>query len=98
MNINLQTVHFKAGNELQKTVNEKVAKLFRQNKRILHADITLYHEASGNPKNKFCEIEVAVPGKTIFAKKNADNFEQSVSDVIDALLKRCADKGVKTTR
>ena len=97
MNINLQTVRFKAGNELQRAVNEKVVKLFRQNKRILHADITLYHEASSNPKNKFCKIEVVIPGKTFFAKKSAGSFEQSVSDVIDALLKRCSEKGVKTT-
>jgi ribosome-associated translation inhibitor RaiA len=86
-NIVFQSIHFKASTELKKYVNEKLSKLFEQDNSIIRADVTLFEGASGNPKNKFCEIYLSVPGDNHFAKKNSDNYEKSVIDTVAALLK-----------
>ena len=87
MKIVIQSVHFKASPQLEDFVNKKAAKLFRQNDRIVRADVTLYKGANGNPRNEFCEIRLLVPGNDYFVKKNSSTYEESVPDAVQALQK-----------
>ena len=86
-NITFQSVHFELSRELEDFVNEKVAKLFEQDDSIIRADVILREEASSNPKNKLCEIQLSVPGENHFIKKNSESFEKSVLTAIAGLQK-----------
>jgi ribosome-associated translation inhibitor RaiA len=86
-NIVFQSVHFKASTQLEDFVMEKVSKLFDQDNSIIRSDVTLFEGASGNPRNKFCEIYLSVPGENHFIKKNSDNYEKSILAAVTALQK-----------
>lgn len=85
--INIQTLHFKASEALNKYIEEKIEKLFRMSDDIIRADVTLYEGASGNPENQWCEIQLSVPGENHFVKKNSNHYEKSILDAVTALQK-----------
>ncbi len=80
-------MHFRAGVQLKNYVREKVSKLFDQDDSIIKADVTLFEGASGNPVNRFCEIQLSVAGENHFVKKNSENYEKSVLSAVEALQK-----------
>ena len=84
MNINIQSVHFKASQDLQDHVQEKVSKLFKYNDRILRADVTLFEDGNGHT-NQYCEIRLVVPGDDHIAKKGAATYEKAVLETVDVL-------------
>lgn len=86
MTINIQSVHFKASDELQDYVQEKVGKLFDHSDKIIRADVTL-SEDGGGPENQFCEIRLIIPGHDHIAKKGAATYEKAVHGTVDTLLK-----------
>jgi putative sigma-54 modulation protein len=86
MDIRLQSLHFKASDNLQAFVNEKVSKLFNHNDKIVFADVTLYEDGS-EPDNKYCEMKLAVPDNEHFVKKNSPSFEQSILETVEAMQK-----------
>lgn len=94
-NIKFQSVHFKASQNLEGFVKEKVSKLFEQDATIIRADVTLFEGASGNPKNQFCEILLSVPGENHFIKKNSENYEKSVLAAVSGLQKVLRRKKMK---
>jgi ribosomal subunit interface protein len=85
--INIQTLHFKASEALNKYIEEKAEKLFRMSDEIIRADITLYEGAAGNPENHWCEIQLSIPGDNLFVKKNSNHYEKSILDAVTALQK-----------
>jgi ribosome-associated translation inhibitor RaiA len=85
--IKFQSVQFKASQQLEEFVNEKVSKLFDQDPSVIRADITLFEGAAGNPRNQFCEIQLSVPGENHFVKKNSESYEQSILAAVGALQK-----------
>jgi len=85
--ITLQSVRFKASEQLKKFVNEKVSKLFEQDESIIRADVALYEGESGNHENQFCTIQLIVPGENPVVKKNSGSYEKSVIDAVNALQK-----------
>jgi putative sigma-54 modulation protein len=87
MNITFKSIHFKASEELENFVRDKVEKLFQQNERIIRADITLYEDAKGKLKSQFCEITLSLPGENLFTKKNDIKFEQATLAAVEALRK-----------
>jgi putative sigma-54 modulation protein len=86
MKINLQTLKFKAKDELDNFVTEKVSKLERFDDKIISADVTLSIDGD-IPENKVCEIRLIVPGYDDFVKKNAATFEEAISSSVDTLQK-----------
>ncbi len=86
-NITFKSVHFDASTHLENFAKEKISKLFEQDNSIIRADITLFEGASGNPQNQFCEVQISVPGENLFVKKNSENYEKSIIDVVDAMQK-----------
>ncbi|MBN1416189.1 MAG: HPF/RaiA family ribosome-associated protein [Bacteroidales bacterium] len=100
-NISFQAVHFKASDQLEDFVKDKVSKLFDQDDSILRADVTLFEGASGNPRNQFCEIQLSVSGENHFVKKNTESYEKSVLSAVVALqkiIRRKKTKGISRRR
>lgn len=88
MNINIQSLHFTAKQELVDFVNEKVGKLSHFHKRIQYADVCLRLEKSGTRENKVCEIKVGIPGNDLFVKRHNETFEEAVASSVKALEKQ----------
>lgn len=83
--IDIQSLHFKASEKLEKFINDKVSKLFELDESILKAAVTLFEGAAGNPQNQYCEIQLSVRGENIFVKKRAESYEKSTSMAVEAL-------------
>lgn len=87
MKINLQSLHFKASDQLKDFVDEKVAKLFRLNEQIISAEVTLIADDVKIATNKICEIRLVVPGYDDFVKREAASFEEAILNSVEALQK-----------
>ena len=87
MKINLQSLHFKAGDQLKDFVEEKVSKLSQLNEGILSAEVTLIADDIKIKNNKVCEIRLVVPGNDDFVKRDAESFEEAILDAVGALQK-----------
>ena len=87
MKINLQSLHFKASDQLKEFVEEKVGKLSHLNEEILSAEVTLIADDIKIKSNKVCEIRLVVPGYDEFVKKEATSFEEAVLDAVETLQK-----------
>ena len=85
MKINVQTLKFKANDDLNNFLTEKVSKLERFDDKIMSADVTLSLDGPNNPENKICEIRLVVPGYDDFVKKNAATFEEAIDKKIAML-------------
>lgn len=91
MKINLQSLHFKASDQLASFVEEKVSKLARYDDTIISADVTLTLDGN-NVDNKICDIRLIVPGNDNFVKRNAETFEESIAGCVDTLQKILTEK------
>jgi ribosomal subunit interface protein len=91
MKINLQSLHFKAGDQLISFVEEKVSKLERFDDSIKSADVTLNIDGS-RVDNKVCEIRLIVPGNDDFVKRDAESFEEAIVSCVDTLQKVLKEK------
>ncbi|MEO7120583.1 MAG: HPF/RaiA family ribosome-associated protein [Ginsengibacter sp.] len=87
MKINLQSLNFKASENLKEFVEEKVGKLSRYDDKIISADVKLFSDDGKNIDNKICEIRLVVPGYDDFVKKNATSYEEATSVAVEALQK-----------
>ncbi|MBE7169974.1 MAG: HPF/RaiA family ribosome-associated protein [Williamsia sp.] len=87
MDIIIQSVGFKASNNLESFVHERLAKLANMSDRIIRANVTFYEGSTSNPDNNYCEIRLEVPGNDHFVKKNSDLYEKALVDAVEALQK-----------
>lgn len=87
MNISITARKFKLHDSLKDFINEEVSSLQKYNDNILHADIILSYQ---NPKDsiKKSEIVLQVPGQTLNAAENSDDFKKSVSSSVDKLSRQ----------
>lgn len=83
MDVIIQSLGFKAGEELESFIREKLETV--KHDKIVRADVGLFFGADSDPENKFCEIRLEIPGNDAFAKRKTAFFETSVSECVDAL-------------
>lgn len=88
MNIQVQSVHFKADQKLLDFINEKVGKLNLFFDNIISVEVYLRLDKERAFDNKISEIKVHIPGKELFAKKQCDSFEEATDLVVEALRKQ----------
>ncbi|SFD77218.1 ribosome hibernation-promoting factor, HPF/YfiA family [Thermophagus xiamenensis] len=88
MNITIQSVHFDASSRLDSFIRQKVGKLDQFSDDIISAVVTLRLDKSETTENKLVEIELDIPGNTLFAKKQSKTFEEAVDLVCEALRKQ----------
>lgn len=91
MKINLQSLHFKAGDQLVSFVEEKVSKLERFDDSIISADVTLTLDGK-RINNKVCDIKLMVPGNDDFVKRDAESFEEAIVACVETLQKILKEK------
>jgi putative sigma-54 modulation protein len=81
----MNAVKFKADPKLEQFVNEKVGKLERLVDNATKCDVTLKVDKPESDNNKIAEISLALPGQTLFNSKQANSFEEAVSDCVDTM-------------
>ncbi len=91
MKINLQTLHFKASDDLTNFVDEKVGKLARFDDSIISAEVVLTLDGN-SVDNKVCDIRLVVPGNDDFVRKAAVSFEEAIASCVDTLQKILTEK------
>ena len=85
MDVIIQSLGFKAGEELESYIREKLNKL-KPDEHIVRANVALFFGADKNIPDTFCEIRLEVPGNDLFIKESAkDDFEQAVDSAVNKL-------------
>ena len=96
MDVIIQSLGFKAGEDLEAFVREKLSKL-TPNEHIVRANVTLYLGPDRATRNTYCEIRLEVPGNDLFVKEDDLEFEQAVDEAVNKLqgmLRKAKEKQV----
>src|SRR6056297_695326 len=89
MEIIINSVHFSTDKKLVDFVNKKVNKLDTFFDGILNAEVTLKVLKPETANNKISEIKISIPANGyLFAKKQADTFEEATDLAVDAIRKQ----------
>lgn len=89
MEVKINSVHFNADQKLIEFVNKKVSKLDTFFDGIINSEVTLKVQKPESAKNKISELKVSMPTNGyLFAKKQADTFEEATDLAIDAMRKQ----------
>mgnify|MGYP001142531072 CR=1 FL=1 len=89
MEININSVHFTPDQKLVDFTNKKVGKLDTFFDGIIKAEVILKVLKPESSKNKIAEIKLSIPGNGyLFAKKQADTFEEAIDLSIGAVKKQ----------
>ena len=84
MDIIIQSLGFKAGEDLEAYVKEKLGKL-SPNDHIVRANVTLFLGPQREPESSYCEIRLEVPGPDLFVKEQGVEFEQAIDSSVNKL-------------
>lgn len=96
MDVIIQSLGFKAGEQLEEYIREKLSKL-KPNDHIVRANVTLFLGPDRATPNTYCEIRLEVPGNDHFIKESSPEFEQSVDSAVNKLqtmLRKAKEKQV----
>ncbi len=88
MDIKIHSVHFTADKKLIDFVEDKLNKLQLFYDAIVSAEVFLRLENNSEGENKVSELKILIPGKELFAKKQARTFEEATDLVTEALRKQ----------
>ena len=88
MNVNIQSIRFKADQKLIDYMEKKYVRLDKYFDRIVDLDIKLSLEKTGQVQDKIVEFVLKVPGETLFAKASDKTFESAVDEAYDNLKRQ----------
>jgi ribosomal subunit interface protein len=89
MEVKINSVHFNADQKLVDFVNKKVSKLDTFFDGIINAEVILKVLKPETANNKVSELRISIPANGyLFAKKQADTFEEATDLAIDAVRKQ----------
>lgn len=89
MEVKINSVHFNTDQRLVEFVNKKVNKLDIFFEGIIKAEVTLKVLKPETAKNKITEVKLSIPSNGyLFAKKQADTFEEATDLAVDAIRKQ----------
>jgi putative sigma-54 modulation protein len=88
MDIKVQAVHFTADQKLIDYIESKVSKLNLFNDHIVSSEVFLRLDNTTDLENKIGEVKIHLPGKELFAKKQAKSFEEAIDLASEALRKQ----------
>lgn len=89
MNIKINDIHFTADQTLVDFVNKKVNKLDTFFEGIIGAEVILKVVKPETANNKEVELKLSIPGNDyLFAKKQADTFEEAAILAIEAVKRQ----------
>ncbi len=84
----IQAINFSLDNKLKQFIDKKISKLFLFDNNINRLNIYLKVARPESHKNKISEIKLFSSDLAIFAKKQANSFEESIDLVCAALRKQ----------
>jgi putative sigma-54 modulation protein len=89
MNIKINDVHFTADQKLVEFINKKANKLETYFDGIISIEVILKVIKPETANNKEAEIKLSIPSKDyLFAKKQADTFEEAIDLSIEAIKRQ----------
>ncbi|MGE0018217.1 MAG: ribosome-associated translation inhibitor RaiA [Draconibacterium sp.] len=89
MEVKINSVHFNADQKLLDFVNKKVSKLDTFFEGIINAEVTLKLDKPEATNNKISELKISIPSNGyLFAKKQADTFEEATDLAIEAIRRQ----------
>lgn len=89
MEVKINSVHFTPDQKLVDFVNKKVSKLDTFFDGIINAEVTMKVLKPETANNKVSELKISIPANGyLFAKKQADTFEEAIDLAIDAVRKQ----------
>ena len=89
MEVKINSVHFNADQKLIEFVTKKVGKLDTFFDGIINSEVTLRVQKPESANNKVSELKISIPANGyLFAKKQADSFEEATDLAIDAMKKQ----------
>jgi len=89
MNIKINDVHFTADQKLIDFINKKVSKLETYFDGIIGIEIIMKVIKPETANNKEVELKLSIPAKDyLFAKKQADSFEEAIDLAIEAVKRQ----------
>lgn len=95
MNIKITSRKFKARESLKDFIHSEVLSLEKYNDQIMNAEIILsYQNTKDSIKN--AEIVLQVPGQTLQATVDSDDYKKSVSGAVEKIERQL--KKLKTRR
>lgn len=86
MEIKIKSLKFDADQKLIAYVEKKVAKLERFYDGTEVADVTL--SLLQEPDNKNAKIQIHLPGEELIIERNAQTFEEAITDCVDAMKEK----------
>ncbi len=85
MQINFQTVNFKADQKLLDFITNKIEKLNKFENKIISVNVYLKVENNEDKDNKFIEILVNLKDQQLFIKYSSRTFEAAADGAVDSL-------------
>lgn len=86
--VNIEAVHFTVDTKLTQLIEEKLEKLSLFFDQIINTEVILKVDKKESHDNKIVEIKMFVPGRDLFAKKQANSFEKAADEVVEALRRQ----------
>ena len=74
MNININSVHFKADKDLEQFIVKKIERIGKLHEGIFGSEVTLKLDNTDKPENKIAEIRLKVKGNDLLASKQCKTF------------------------
>jgi putative sigma-54 modulation protein len=88
MKINIKAVSFKPDSILEEFIKAIIEKTVHLFDGVIGTEVILKVDKKQAVKNKITEIRFEIPGYDLFAKKQANSFEEATDMSIDALRKQ----------
>jgi len=88
MQIQVQSIHFKADQSLVKFIQEKLQKLTLFHPGILTADVYLRLDKDQERENKRVEVKLGLSGPDLHSGRRAGSFEEAATEVMEALRRQ----------
>ena len=85
MEINIQSIHFKADQKLIDYITKKLHKLSTFHENIIDAQVYLKVEHASDNNNKILEVKLNVYGNAIFVEEHCRTFECAIDLAYEAL-------------
>lgn len=88
METQIQSLHFNIKPELEQFIYEKMDTLDKLFDRLEAAMVILKMDKTAKKEDKLAEVSLRMPGIHLFAKDNAETFEQAVVAAIEQIKKQ----------
>lgn len=85
MEVEVKAIKFDATDKLHEFIQKKVGKLDRYCDNIRKVEVSLKVVKPATAQNKEVSIVVSLPGDEVFVEKQADSFEEAITQSLPAI-------------